>query len=166
MSKATKIHIKQKKRKWDLFDVVTAILMTLLAVIIFVPFWNAVVISLETTAAYGRNPFSWLPGEFTLDNYLYLLKSSSGLIMAYQSTIVITVVGTVLAMLVTVMAAYAFSRSFPGKKFFFMYMVFTMFFGGGLIPTYLMYGAAEHLFGGGPAGAGVRLQCHHHEKRL
>ena len=138
MRNETNVKVVHRKHKWQIFDVVTAVLLTLIAVIIFVPFWNAVVISFETTAAYGRNAFAMLPGEFTLDNYLYLLKSANGLVGAYKSTIGITVVGTALAMLIMVMAAYAFSRQFPGKKFFFMYMVFTMFFGGGLIPTYLM----------------------------
>ncbi len=131
---------KNKKRhKWQGTEIFSVVVLTIIGILIVVPFWNAVVISLETSAAYARNPFSWLPGEITLANYNYLLFQNSGaMLTAYKATIGITVVGTAAGMLVSVMAAYAFSRRFPGKKFFFMAMLFTMFFGGGLIPTYLL----------------------------
>lgn len=129
----------KKRHKWQGTEIFSVIVLTIIAILIVVPFWNAVVISLETSAAFSRKPFSWLPGEFTLANYDYLLFQNSGaMITAYKATIGITVVGTFLGMLVSVMGAYAFSRKFPGKKFFFMAMLFTMFFGGGLIPTYLL----------------------------
>lgn len=129
----------KKRHKWQGTEIFSVIVLTIIAILIVVPFWNAVVISLETSAAFSRKPFSWLPGEFTLANYDYLLFQNSGaMITAYKATIGITVVGTFLGMLVSVMGAYAFSRKFPGKKFFFMAMLFTMFFGGGLIPWFLV----------------------------
>lgn len=129
----------KKRHKWAGTEIFSVIVLTIIAILIVVPFWNAVVISLETSAAFSRKPFSWLPGEFTLANYNYLLFQNSGaMITAYKATIGITLIGTFAGMLVSVMGAYAFSRRFPGKKFFFMAMLFTMFFGGGLIPTYLL----------------------------
>lgn len=128
----------RKLKKLDIVDIVSFVILTILAVIIVIPFWNALVISLETSSAYARKPFSWLPGEFTLANYEYLFSNSSGLIRAYTATITITLVGTLLGMAITTMAAYAFSRSFIGKRVIFILMLITMYFGGGLIPTYLM----------------------------
>lgn len=126
------------KKKPDVVDVVSSVILTIIAVIIVIPFWNALVISLQTAGDYARAPFAWFPKEFTLSNYEYLLSNSSGLINAYISTILITIIGTVLGMLVSTMGAYVFSRKFIGKKFLFLLMIFTMFFGGGLIPTYIM----------------------------
>ena len=55
----------------------------------------------------------------------------------------ITTSGTALSMAASVMMAYAFSRKFPGKKLIFLLMMFTMFFSGGMIPTYLQMKALK-----------------------
>ena len=129
--------LKKKKRKWDGLEIVATIVLTIIIIIIVVPFWNAIVLSFETEAAYTRQPFSWLPGEVTLANYQQLFLDGNKLILAYKSTILITIIGTVLAMAVTTTAAYGFSRRFPGKKIFMVMMLASMFFSGGLIPAYL-----------------------------
>ncbi len=130
--------MKKRKKRWDSVEILAFIALTVLAILIIIPFWNAVVIAFETSAAYVRSPFSWLPGEFTLDNFKYLGSKSSGLVRAYVNTIRLAVVGTLLGMAVMVVTAYAFSRNFPGKRPLFLIMLFTMFFGGGLVPTYLL----------------------------
>lgn len=131
--------MKKKKRKtWGAMDIVSTLILTVLCILIIVPFWLAAVISFETAAAYSLNPISFFPKEFTLENYQGLLKNGAGIISAYKSTILITVVGTLLGMSVSVMAAYGFSRQFPGKKILFKLIIFTMYFSGGLVPTYLL----------------------------
>lgn len=130
--------MNKKLKKLDIVDIVSLVILTFLVVVIVVPFWNALVISLETADAYARNHFSWLPGEFTLANYEYLFSNSSVLIRAYIATIAITLGGTLLGMTISAMGAYVFSRSFIGKRVLFILMLITMYFGGGLIPTYLM----------------------------
>lgn len=129
---------RRKRKKWTGTEIVATILLTMYAALVVIPFWNAVVISLETPAAYAEQPFRLLPGEFTWDNYGYLMKRGSALLGAYVSTTVVTFVGTVLGMAVSVMGAYGFSRPFPGKRILFRLIVFTMYFGGGLVPTYLL----------------------------
>lgn len=114
------------------------IVLTLLAILIVVPFWNAIVISFESSAEYTRHPFSWLPRKFTLENYKYLLGRGSALLSAYRSTILLTIGGTAAGMAVSTMVAYAYSRDFPGRKLFFRMMILTMFLGGGVIPTYML----------------------------
>ncbi len=130
--------MKIKRKRYDGVDISCFVCLTIFALLIIVPFWNAVVISLETYSAYIRNPMAWVPGEFTWDNFEYLLKQSNGLIVAYANTIKVAVIGTLSGMLISIMAAYAFSQEFPGKKPLFYLMLLTMFFGGGLIPTYLL----------------------------
>lgn len=121
------------------WDAVIFIALTLIAILIFLPFYNAIVISLETNRAYALNPVSMYPTEFTLRNYEHLIaKGQIGI--GYKNTVFITVIGTALSMFSMVAMAYAFSRKrFPGKKLFFLMMMFTMFFSGGMIPTYLQF---------------------------
>ena len=123
--------------RWEAMDLIATAALCFTAVVIIIPFWNAIVISFETNTAYARNPFTWLPGEFTLQNYELVFKGGR-IPIAYGNTILITLIGTVVGMAVMIMAAYAFSRSFPGKKLFFLLALFTMYFSGGLVPTYLL----------------------------
>lgn len=125
-------------KKWTWGDTVVFIVLTLIAVIIFVPFYNGVVISLESNRGYALHPVSMWPTELTIKNYSYVLeKGNMG--TGYLSTILITFAGTALSMTAMVMMGYVFSRrAFPGKKLFFALVLFTMFFSGGMIPTYLL----------------------------
>ena len=119
-------------------DYVIFLILTIIALVIAVPFYCAVVISLETSAAYARNPAALFPVEFTLENYAFLFKGGA-IWSGYANTLFIAGFGLIWGMGVSVMMAYAFSREgLPGKKIFFLYMLFTMFFGGGLVPTYLL----------------------------
>ena len=127
-----------KKKKWHNTEIIAMIVLTLLAILIVVPFWNAIVISFESSAEYTKHPFSWLPRKFTLENYKYLLGRGSALLSAYRSTILLTIGGTAAGMAVSTMVAYAYSRDFPGRKLFFRMMILTMFLGGGVIPTYML----------------------------
>ncbi len=130
---------KPRRKKWTGGDIVVFIVLTLIALIIFIPFYNAVVISFESNRGYALHPVSVFPTDPTLSNYEYVLEKGN-MLTGYLSTLIITAVGTVLSMASMVMMAYVFSRrSFPGKKLFFFAVLFTMFFSGGMIPTYLQF---------------------------
>ena len=137
-------------KRFTVGDAIVTVVLTLLAFIIFLPFYNSIVISLETNRAFALYPVSVYPMEFTLSNYTYLIEKGQ-IGIGYMNTIFVTVVGTVLSMAAMVMMAYAFSRrSYPGKRFLFMLMMFTMFFSGGMIPTYLQFknlGMIDSLWG-------------------
>lgn len=127
-----------KKKKWTGLEIFCIICLTLLTLAIILPFWNVIVISFSTNAAYVESPFSLWPKKFTLDNYRIIFMNNNGLLNAYKNTIFLTIVGTVAAMAVMVSAAYVFSREFPGKRLLFLASIFTMYFSGGLIPMYLL----------------------------
>ncbi len=126
-----------RKRKISLFDVVVFLILTLLVIILIVPFWSIIVTSFTTNEAYIRQPFSLWPAEFTWANYVNVFARGNALFTAYKNTIFVSVLGTFLGMTFMTMAAYGLSRNFPGKRMIFMYFLFAMFFGGGTIPTYL-----------------------------
>ena len=130
---------RNRLRRATGWDAVIVIALTLIAILIFLPFYNAVVISMETNRAYALNPVSLYPVEFTLRNYEHLIDKGQ-IAVGYKNTVFITFIGTALSMFAMVSMAYAFSRKkYPGKKFFFLLMMFTMFFSGGMIPTYLQF---------------------------
>lgn len=84
----------------------------------------------------GRVKF--LPVEFTLDSYAAVFKYNS-IWTGYANSILYTVVGTLISIVLTLFAAYPLSRDdFQGKQIFTALFLFTMMFSGGLIPTYLL----------------------------
>lgn len=129
--------IKPRRKKFTMFDIIVSLIMTILVILVIVPFWNAIVISFSTNEFYVNNRFALWPGDFTWANYSALFERGSGLITAYGNTIWVSIIGTVGGMVVMTMAAYAFSRKFPGRRILFMISIFSMYFGGGLVPTYL-----------------------------
>ena len=97
-----------RRKRWTKGDYAVFIILTLTALLILLPFYNAVVISLETNRAYALHPVSLYPAEFSLKNYQYLIDKGQ-LGIGFQHTILITVSGTALSMAASVMMAYAFS---------------------------------------------------------
>jgi len=130
---------KPRRKKYTWGDVLIFLTLTIVAFAIFIPFYNALVISLESNRGYALHPVSAFPTDFTLNNYKYVVENGN-IVNGYISTIAITVTGTVLSMITMIMMAYVFSRKpFPGQRVMFALVMFTMFFSGGMIPTYLQF---------------------------
>ena len=127
-----------KIKKYEWFDYVNTALLLLWGFIVLYPFYNCVVVSLASQTEYVKTPFMLFPKHIVFDSYLYLLRNN-GLLNGYKSTLTIVSAGVVLNMLLTVATAFVLSRKkFPGKKFIFFFILFTMFFQGGLIPLYIV----------------------------
>jgi putative aldouronate transport system permease protein len=122
----------------DAFDIVSLVLLVLFALIIFYPFYNAILTSIVTAKHYTLNPAMLIPQNITFDNYRVIIRNSL-IWSGYKNTVIVVVLGVCFSLSMTVCMAYAFSRkSFPGKRLFFSLVLITMFFGGGLIPFYLL----------------------------
>lgn len=126
------------RKRIEAMDVVAFLFLTVFALLVFYPFYNALLSSFMTAKEYTLHPVSLFPREVTWDNYAYILARQT-LGSGYVSSLIITLAGTVYGLSISLLTAYAFSRShFPGKKILFRLMLFTMFFSGGLVPTYLL----------------------------
>ncbi len=130
-------YIKQTK-SGKVFDVANVILMLMFMVIVVYPFINIIAISLnEGTDAVRGGIYLW-PRKFSLANYKYVLNNDD----IYKGTMVSilrTVIGTVTAVLGNALLGYIVScRQFAGRKFMRILFLITMYFGGGLIPGYLL----------------------------
>ncbi|MDR1261897.1 MAG: carbohydrate ABC transporter permease [Oscillospiraceae bacterium] len=119
-----------------LFDWLNVAFFLLTTVLILFPFYNMIVITLTSNAEFMRRPFILFPEQPTLEAYRYIF-STALIPRAYMITITVTVCGTILSTLITSMLAYGLSkRALHGQKFFMVYLLITMFFSGGLIPSY------------------------------
>lgn len=86
------------------------------------------------------------PKKFSLEAYDYLWKQGGQIINAYGITVLVTVLGTVANVLITMLLAYPLSRQYlPGRNVFAFFVFFAMLFNGGLVPTYLMYTQYFHI---------------------
>lgn len=129
--------IKSKGEK--IFNVVNITVMLVLFAVFVFPYVIIVSASLsgeQALAKYG--PGMWIR-DFSLASYKYIFSSGSTIIRSLGVSVYITVVTTALSVLLNAMLAYPLSRQgFFGKKFFNVYVVFTMLFGGGMVPFYLL----------------------------
>ncbi len=118
-------------------DVLLYAWAALVLVVLLYPLYFIVIASFSDPSAVG-NGLVWLfPRGFTLEGYAELLKHSN-IWIGYRNTIFYTIVGTAIGLAVNVSAAYALSRKdLFGRKTLSLFFIFTMFFNGGLIPTFL-----------------------------
>lgn len=112
--------------------------MGLFSATIIVAFLHLLAISFSPSHVATKGGLHLWPEEFTLKNYEEVFKNRY-IWTGYGNTIFLTVVGTVTQLSFTAMGAYVLSkRYFPHRTFWTFYIVFTMFFSGGLIPSYLL----------------------------
>lgn len=113
-------------------------MLTFLAIIIIIPIGNVVMSSFASGKALAEGGFVFWPKEFSLDSYKVVLKDSS-IWGAYIISILKTVIGVVTHVLFCSMVAYGLSkRDLRGRKLYTTMGIITMFFSGGMIPTYLV----------------------------
>lgn len=132
--------------KKSCFQLVANIVMAVLALCCLFPFLLLVMSSLTDENTLIREGYSIIPKQFGLDSYSYLWKNADQIGLAYGITILVTFVGTVSSMLLTILMAYPLSRrEFFGRNVCAFYVFFTMLFNGGLVPTYIMYTRYLHI---------------------
>ena len=126
-----------RREKTTVGDVVISALLVLFALMILYPFYNAVMISLVPMTEYVRNPVILWPRRLTGDSYQFVLTYQtiwSGL----RVTGIVTVLGVIYNMLLTVITAYVLTKTFPGKRLVQAMLIIPLYFGGGLVPNYLL----------------------------
>jgi putative aldouronate transport system permease protein len=137
---------KKTKKKWTekllQFFIYTCIVLLSLAIIL--PCLNILALSFNDGADASRGGIGFWPRHFSLDNFIEVFKDGK-VMRAYRITLARTVIGTLLKLTFTTLAAYALkNKQLPFRKQINIFITFTMLFGGGLIPTYILY-ARLHL---------------------
>ncbi|WP_284638394.1 carbohydrate ABC transporter permease [Paenibacillus silviterrae] len=122
----------------SVFQYVNLAVITFFCITVLYPFLHVLSVSLSTPSEAIRPGIHLYPKEFTFAAYEQALQTK-GIWMGYYNTIFRTVVGTLLSLIVMTMGAYALSKKYlPHRGFYTMFIVITMFFSGGLIPTFLL----------------------------
>ena len=125
-------------KSYRVFQVFNTVLMILILFITLYPFVYLVAQSFSSDAAVSAGQVTFFPVDFTLDTYKYLLKDAS-FFKYYGNTILYTVVGTLISVIGTALLAYPLSKPrLRLNKFFTPFVVFTMYFTGGIIPNYIL----------------------------
>ena len=103
------------------------------------PVWYTIIVSFNNSEDTLRGGVYFWPRQFTLESYKTVFQDKS-IVKAFGITIMRTVIGTVASVLFTSMVGYALSKKHIfGNKVYMIIGTITMFFGGGLIPTFILY---------------------------
>lgn len=120
------------------FDVVNYLILAVIGFIMFYPMWYVFIVSMSSAKFISLGEISFLPKGITFEAYERVFQSKN-IWSGYKNTIIYTVVGTAINLLLTAMCAYPLSRKeFYGRKTLTILITVTMFVSGGMIPLYLV----------------------------
>ena len=116
-----------------------ALILGLFALLCIIPFVFVVIISFTGESSISAQGYSFFPLSWSLDAYRQVLQLGDLLWRSYFNSFLITIVGTVLSVTLCILYAYPlFRRDYKFRSFYSFLSFFTMIFGGGLIPTYIV----------------------------
>lgn len=123
-----------------IFLAVNAVFLSLFALVCLLPFVNLLAISLSSAEAVDAGDVGFFPINASGDAYKFLLQNAE-FFRAFGWSILRVVLGTAISLAVIILAAYPLSKSdakFKGRSFYTVFFTITMFFSGGLVPTYMV----------------------------
>ncbi len=136
---------KKKKKERDVLaisqstNVSMNIILALFCIVTLIPIYVIVISSITSEASLASNGYRLWPEEFSGTAYRFLFSQGSIVITAYKNTIIATVAGTILSVVMVGLYAYPLSRTnFRFGTFFTFYAFFTMLFNGGLVSYYMV----------------------------
>lgn len=134
------------KKKDRGYQIVANVIMMIWTIFIILPFVLLLMSSLTEENVLLTKGYGFFPEKFSLEAYKYIFRSGDKILSAYGHTILYTVVGTAVNILITALFAYPLSlKNLPGRKGWNFYVFFTMLFSGGLIPSYMMWSSTFHI---------------------
>ena len=140
MAKATTMGPMKIKESgsYRVFKVFNAIILTLISVAMLYPFLYLVAQSFSSTQAIVAGQVGLIPKDFNISTYKYVITDGK-FIPYYGNTIVYSIIGTVCALLFSALLAYPLSKAeLYGGKAINKFIIFTMYFSGGMIPNYIL----------------------------
>ena len=123
-----------------ILKVINIILLILIGFTMIYPFWEILVKSFMTDKDIISSTFYFWPKNWQFEGYKTIFTNKTyNFGRAFLNSIIVTVLDTIYQLVITTLAAYALSKkTLPGRKFLNFFFIFTMYFGGGLIPYYLL----------------------------
>ena len=121
-----------------IFGAVVFVIVTLLMLIVLYPLIYVLSCSVSSPTAVGAGEVVLLPKGFTLMGYKRVFQEPD-ILLGYKNTLFYTIIGTAINLFVTVPAGYMLSKKdVPGRNLFMFLFMFTMYFSGGMIPSFLL----------------------------
>ena len=122
------------------YKVISYVVMVLWALIIILPFLLLLMSSLTDEQVLVANGYSFFPKKFSSASYAYIFQSGDTIIRAYGVSILVTVIGTLISVMLTGLMAFPLSiQNLPGRRVLMFFVFFTMLFSGGVVPSYIMW---------------------------
>lgn len=119
-------------------DVILVAICLVIVLLVAYPLYYVLIASVSNPYDVYAGKTFLLPSGFTLDGYKAVFADKS-IVTGYLNSIKYTVVGTIFSVVMVYLTAYPLSiKDLPGRKFLSIFFIITMYFGGGLIPTYLV----------------------------
>lgn len=130
--------MNRQSKSERLFDWIVHVILILICLIVLYPLVFVVIASISSADAVMRGEVWLWPKDITFVGYNKIFKNND-ILTGYGNTLVYTIVGTSINLVMSIAAAYPLSRKdFFGRSTLSALMVFTMFFSGGMVPTYLL----------------------------
>ena len=127
------------KKHFSLFNFFNIIFLSIVSSLTLLPFLLVLGSSFSDEGSISKYGFSVIPKKFSLDAYKSIFANSSTIINAYKITLTITIVGTLIAVVITSMLAYALSRKqLKYKNILNLFVYIPMIFSGGIVPFYIV----------------------------
>lgn len=124
-------------KKFQIFSHAVLIVFSLLALMPMILMFTS---SLTDNSELIANGYTYFPKKWSVYAYEYIFSTGNSVVHAYGISLILTLLGTVLALTITTLLAYAISKKdMPGRKVITFLIVFSMLFNGGLVPTYIIY---------------------------
>ena len=137
---------RKHNRGYRIFNIVSKVLLGLFAIVCLLPFVLMIVGSFTDNGEVIREGYSLFPKRWSTAAYDMLFSYPDNIIRAYRNTIIQTVVGTFISLFCISMTGYVLSRQdFQSRNVIAFFFYFTMLFGGGLIPWYIVMKQVLHL---------------------
>lgn len=134
------------RKKNIAIQVCLCVFFSILCALILFPFWLLVAASFSNADVIATSGYQIWPNPFDLTAYKVVFENPTQIMNAYKVTIIFSVSAMVLAVLLMAMIAYPLARkNLRGRGVINFYLYFTMLFGGGLVPTYIIYTTIYHL---------------------
>ncbi len=129
-----------KEKPFSRYQILANVVMILMTLVVVLPFLLLLMSSLTDENILVANGYSFLPEKFSLASYQYIIQSGDKIAKAYLISILVTLIGTVIHVLLAALMSYPLAvRNLPGRKIMMFYVFFTMLFNGGIVPSYIMW---------------------------
>lgn len=124
-------------KKVTIADVIIYAICIFIAIVMILPFYSVVIQSIATPASIAAQQLYIIPTSFDLTSYKAIIEGGK-FISAFGVSLLVSVLGTMISITLTICGGYVLAKkSLPGRRILMAFVLFTMFFNGGLIPYYL-----------------------------